>query len=531
MGDEAKDGKVVGRYMLHESIAVGGMSTVHVGRLVGDVGFARTVAIKQLNPSYLKQRQFVGMFMDEARVAGMIQHPNVAKSLDVVQLEGNVYHVMEYVHGVSLAQLLERVHDNAEHAPVKIIGSIVAQVLYGLHAAHEARDGEGDALHVIHRDVSPQNVLVGRDGAVRLIDFGVAKAAIQHEATRQGYVKGRLSYMAPEQIDRVPIDRRVDIYAAGVLLWEALVGKKFRSGLDAGDLLQEISEGDATPPSLFATHIPAGTDDLVLKALARKPDDRYQSALDFAEAVEEVLGTAQPHEVGEWVHLYGGHILSDRAKAIKRMEAIPLPDSSRLSIADEDSVDDEAPTTFYGSGGPGDPLSDSAPISTTMGRSSTAKAFAPGGPPVEEESGSIRGLIAISVLISALVVLLLWQRGCDDDSAPAEAPAAARAVVKTPPVESATSEPATQVSAAPAATLSATAEPSASAEPSAKRVARRPPRRVVRPRPRPRPRPRAAPAPRPRPAPTPTAKPNAVDCNPPYYLTEKGARRYKLECL
>jgi serine/threonine protein kinase len=189
-------------------IAAGGMATVHLGRLLGPVGFSRTVAIKRLHPQYAKDPDFVSMFLDEARVAARIQHPNVVPTLDVVSLEGELFLVMDYVAGESLGRLLRALRDRGPRVPPRIVGSIMTNVLYGLHAAHEARSERGEPLGLIHRDVSPQNVLVGLDGVARVLDFGVAKAAGRVQTTGDGQVKGKLSYMPPEQIAGGEIDRR-----------------------------------------------------------------------------------------------------------------------------------------------------------------------------------------------------------------------------------------------------------------------------------------------------------------------------------
>jgi eukaryotic-like serine/threonine-protein kinase len=194
------------RYVLFDEIGVGGMASVHLGRLLGPAGFTRTVAIKRLHPHLAKDPQLAAMFLDEARLAAAIRHANVVATLDVVEQEGELFLVMEYVHGASLSRL---VRETGAIDP-SIASAVVTGALHGLHAAHEAKDEEGHALEIVHRDVSPENVLVGVDGGARLLDFGVAKAASRLQTTRDGSIKGKLRYMAPEQLAGRKVTRRRD---------------------------------------------------------------------------------------------------------------------------------------------------------------------------------------------------------------------------------------------------------------------------------------------------------------------------------
>ncbi len=249
---EATDAAVrtIGRYALHAEIASGGMATIHIGRLLGPVGFARTVAIKRLHPPLAKDPEFVAMFLDEARLAARIRHPNVVSTLDVVATEGELFVVMEYVPGESLARLLRAVRTAKEMVPVPIAATIMVGVLHGLHAAHEARDERGDPLRIVHRDVSPHNILVGTDGDAHVIDFGIAKARGRMQVTRQGQIKGKLSYMPSEQLLGQGIDHRADIFAASIVMWEALTGQRLFQGVDDGDVYAKVLLGKVDPPSL-----------------------------------------------------------------------------------------------------------------------------------------------------------------------------------------------------------------------------------------------------------------------------------------
>ena len=201
MSAAAGDRREVGRYVLFDAIAAGGMASIHLGRLRGAAGFNKTVAIKRLHTHLLADREFVTSFIDEARLASRIQHPNVVPMLDVLEADGELLLVMEYVHGLSFARVFRTLAAAGKRAPVAVVTvAIVADALHGLHAAHEATDERGEPLHIIHRDVSPQNMLVGADGGARILDFGIAKARGRLGGTASGVLKGKLGYMAPEQL-------------------------------------------------------------------------------------------------------------------------------------------------------------------------------------------------------------------------------------------------------------------------------------------------------------------------------------------
>ncbi|MCA9588320.1 MAG: serine/threonine protein kinase, partial [Myxococcales bacterium] len=248
-GSSPGEARVVGRYALYGALAAGGMATVHLGRLLGPVGFSRTVAIKRLHAQFAADPEFVSMFLDEARVAARIRHPNVVPTLDVVTTDGELFLVMEYVPGESLAKLTRAVRERGERIPLPVMSAIMVGTLLGLHAAHEATDERGEPLHIVHRDVSPQNVLVGTDGVAKILDFGVAKAAGRIQTTREGQIKGKLAYMPPEQLRGGDVTRKCDVYAAGVMLWELLTGQRLFSGDNEGAVVARVLEGRIERPS------------------------------------------------------------------------------------------------------------------------------------------------------------------------------------------------------------------------------------------------------------------------------------------
>jgi serine/threonine-protein kinase len=319
-GSAHRETLTTGRYSIFGEIASGGMATVHYGRLVGPVGFSRTVAIKRLHPHYAKDPEFVAMFLDEARLAARIQHPNVVPTLDIVATDAELFLVMEYVQGETLARLVRSVRDRGERIPPQIAVSIIVQALHGLHAAHEAKDERGAHLGIVHRDVSPQNILVGVDGVARVLDFGVAKAAFRLQTTREGQVKGKLAYMAPEQIGG-HVDRLSDVYAAGVLLWEALTTRRLYEAANEGQLLQLVLRGKPDRPSAHAIDLPAVLDDIVLRALDLDPAKRFPTAREMALALERGTQVAMASEVGDWVERTARERLSEHADHLAEIES------------------------------------------------------------------------------------------------------------------------------------------------------------------------------------------------------------------
>ncbi|NUP11651.1 MAG: protein kinase [Polyangiaceae bacterium] len=316
----------IGRYQLFEEIACGGMAKVHLGRLVGPVGFSRTVAIKRLHPAYARDPEFVTMFLDEARLAARIRHPNVVPTLDVVATHNELFLVMEYVQGESLGQLLKVASSGAGRLPPRVALGIVAGALQGLHAAHEARDERGFSLGLVHRDVSPQNILVGVDGTARVLDFGVAKAAGRAHTTRDGVVKGKLAYMAPEQLQQGAVTRRADIYAAAIVLWEALAGRRLFQADTEGGVLAAVLTGAIPPLRDHVPDLPAGVEAIVARGLSRSADERFETARDMALALER-CGVASSGEVAVWLETTASATLAQRAAKLTAAESYIVDDS------------------------------------------------------------------------------------------------------------------------------------------------------------------------------------------------------------
>ncbi len=303
------------------------MAAVHLGRLLGPVGFARTVAIKRLHPQFAKDPAFTAMFLDEARLCSRIRHPNVVPTLDVESLEDELFLVMEYVHGDSLARLVRAAHDRREDVPIDISVGVMIHALHGLHAAHEAVSERGSPLEIVHRDVSPQNVLVGVDGVARVLDFGIAKATSRLQVTEEGQLKGKLAYMAPEQLEHDEVDRRVDVWAASVVLWELLVGRRLFTGDHAGRLMKSVLESEIDPPSRWAPLVPTPLDAIVMCGLSRDREERFATAREMAIALESTKLAAPQHVIGSWVERIAGDSLGTRGVAEIEAAVLTSPDA------------------------------------------------------------------------------------------------------------------------------------------------------------------------------------------------------------
>ncbi len=307
---------------------------MHFGRLSGPAGFSRTVAIKRLHPNLAKDPEFVAMFLDEARLAARIRHPNVVPTLDVVATEGEIFLVMDYVQGESLGKLRLAMHATGKSTDPRIVAAAMSGVLHGLHAAHEAKSEQGQSLNIVHRDVSPQNVLVGVDGVARVFDFGVAKAIGRVQTTREGQIKGKIAYMPPEQLEGAGVTRQVDVYAAAVVTWETLTGQRLFSGDHEGALVTSILTNSVKPPSKVAPHVPPAFDRVVMRGLERDPARRYATAREMALDLERCVGIASPSQVGEWVESLARDELAKRAAHMARIEGVTptQPSERRLPI-------------------------------------------------------------------------------------------------------------------------------------------------------------------------------------------------------
>jgi serine/threonine-protein kinase len=303
------------------------MATVYVARQIGAAGFERLVVIKRVHRHLLRDEEFTTMFLDESRLASKIHHPNVVPVTNVVEDNGELFLVMDYVDAITLSRL--RFVSSRTEAPSPagllkrlsppVVTRILADTLAGLHAAHEAVDMRGAKLELVHRDVSPQNILVGADGMARLIDFGIAKASQRATHTVTGSLKGKYAYMSPEQATGKEVDRRTDVFAAGVVLYEALVGDRLFHAETQFEIVNKILEGDIPPPSTLAPEISPALDAVVAMALERDKDRRYATAADFLEALERAAPIGSRRDVIEEVNFFCGRALEKQRQSLRTL--------------------------------------------------------------------------------------------------------------------------------------------------------------------------------------------------------------------
>lgn len=500
--------------MIHDAIAVGGMGSVHLGRIIGSGGFARTVAIKQLHPHLARDPDVVAMFLDEARIAARVQHPNVVSTLDVVADGAEFFLVMDHVLGASWSSVLRAAQDQKLAIPLDIVSAVLCGTLAGLHAAHEACSENGEPLHIVHRDVSPQNILVGVDGIARVADFGIAKAISRLQSTQGDQLKGKLSYMSPEQIHRRPLDRRADVHAAGVVLWESLIGQRLRDADDPVGIMAAVLEGGAPAPSTLRSDVPPSLDTLIASALAVDPALRPVSAAAMARELSAIVPPAVAVDVARFVTDVVGGQLDQRRRMVAEVERSP----SQPTLPSDPSLPSPLRTGDRRALVSADTVISKVEAAPIMSSRSSAR---------QRARRFALIVVAASFLASVAVVIGVFvSRGRQDGASvhssaerPAEvgrpasdvSPSSSAGVVAVSP----RSEPSSQaslVSFAPAASASTGGHASATAGPATK-----------------------APAARRLPPPSATgvaASPSATSgCNPNYTIDSTGLKRFKPWCL
>lgn len=312
--------RTLGRYLLGPQLAAGGMASVHLGLLNGPVGFKRVVALKRMHAALTGDAAARATLVDEARLTSRIHHPHVVQTLDVVEDQGELFLVLEYVHGQSLDRLLAKARERGP-VPTRIVTAVLAGVLRGLHAAHEARGEDGQPLELVHRDLSPHNVMVDTNGVPRVLDFGIARARGRLQGTREGQLKGKLAYLSPEQVHG-DASRRSDVFAAGAVLFEALTGRQLFEAASEAALLSQVLL--CRVPSLQELGVTApGLQEILERALQREPDERYATAAQMADALE-ATGPATAAELAAWVKDLAADVLADRAVAVETLERTQL---------------------------------------------------------------------------------------------------------------------------------------------------------------------------------------------------------------
>jgi eukaryotic-like serine/threonine-protein kinase len=356
MNDVTKPRMTVERYAIFDQIASGGMATVHLARLRGPKGFSRTVVVKRLLPQLAQEPDLRDMLADEARMTSRVRHPNVVPVLDVMSSDDELLLVLEYVPGVALWDLLQASRLAGRRTEPSIAAALLAGVLRGLHAAHTACNERGELLELVHRDVSPDNILVGTDGLAHLLDFGIAKATGRLQRTRGDVWKGKPSYMAPEQLRDGEVTARSDVYACAVVLWETLTGYRLFHADNDYAISVKVFEKVIDAPGRVVPGLPEGLDAVVMKGLSRDPELRYLTAAQMAAAIEEAIEPAKEEAVSAWLAELGGDALELRKRQVEAVEraTLEIPQESSTRLEKNDSLPAAAANTPVARGAPRD---------------------------------------------------------------------------------------------------------------------------------------------------------------------------------
>ena len=322
-------------YTLVARLGQGGMAEIYLAVHHGLSGFRKLVVIKRLLPHMAHDPEVVQMFLDEARLAARLTHPNVVQTTKVGAAEGHYYLAMEFLDGQPLNRILRRQAELGRRMPPALAARIISDALEGLHYAHGAKDFDGSPLRIVHRDVSPHNLMVGYDGIVKILDFGIAKATLQEAATRTGLIKGKFAYISPEQATGEPVDARADVWSMGVCLWECLAGRRLFKGKSEVATLHESLTKEIPEIVDYAGEVPRELEEIAFKALQRETDARYPSAEAMRADLEDWLATQSSEggraRLGAWVHDLFADAHAKQRTLIKRLTE--FPDEARHSLA------------------------------------------------------------------------------------------------------------------------------------------------------------------------------------------------------
>jgi len=338
----------LGRYTVLKHLASGGMADVLLARSDGIEGFERHVVLKRIRSEHAKDERFIQMFLDEARVAANLHHANIVQVNDIGENRGELFFAMEYLHGEDLRKILSVHSKNKTHMPLAHVIAIVSAAAAGLHYAHERKGSDKKPLNIVHRDVSPSNIIIGYDGSVKVVDFGIAKAAMRQLETRSGSLKGKVSYMSPEQCKGDPIDRRSDVYALGVLLYELSTTTRLFKGENDYLMMDAIVNGKIPLPRVRRPDLPNELSSIIMRCLSVEPSRRYQSADELRVALDQFAANAGMTTSQSTLATYMRKLFGEKPE--------PWLDGStpsKLSLAQEDAArnswsdlgPDEAPSS------------------------------------------------------------------------------------------------------------------------------------------------------------------------------------------
>jgi serine/threonine-protein kinase len=326
-----------GKYRVIAELGQGGTANVYLAVARGPSGFNKLVVLKFLKQELAVESEFRRMFLNEARLAARLNHPNVVQTNEVFEEDGRPIIVMEYLEGAALSRVVGRAREQGQPIPMAMHLRIICDALSGLHYSHELRDYDGTPLGVVHRDMTPQNVFVSFDGKVTLLDFGIAKLTGAIAETQTGVLKGKLRYMPPEQIMGEPVDRRTDIFAVGVMLWEAVTREKMWRGMSDATVMHNIVNGSIPSPRSLRPDVPQRLEQICMKALASNPNDRYATAAELQLDVEEWLSgnTVTNRTIGQFVSAVFGDVRARTRDLIERQIAQLQKQDANPSPTDE----------------------------------------------------------------------------------------------------------------------------------------------------------------------------------------------------
>ena len=328
-----------GRYTLLGRIGSGGMADALLAMLDGPMGFRKPMVIKRMHASLGRDSHFVKMFLDEARLAARLSHAHVVATSEVGECDGHYFIAMEYLEGLSLDRVARRYIQEGGEVPLGVLLRVLCDCLDGLHYAHELKDYDGGALRVVHRDVTPSNLFITAGGASKVLDFGIAKASTQDEATRTGMLKGKLAYMAPEQFMAAPIDRRSDLWSMGVVIWEMSTGRRLFKAANDAQTYKNIVGADVPPLAGWRRDAPSGLDAVIARALARDRDARYPTAeamrVDLEAVLRAELGATSHGDVAAAMRDRFGDILEENRRTIREFSQAQGAVGSTPAVADD----------------------------------------------------------------------------------------------------------------------------------------------------------------------------------------------------
>jgi tRNA A-37 threonylcarbamoyl transferase component Bud32 len=340
--DVIQPGVRIGKYEIVRRIAFGGMAEIYLARVSGIQGFQKYVVLKRILPQFAAREDFVQMFLREARLAATLDHAHIAHVHDIGEIGGSYFYTMEYLHGEDLRTIMRGLADRGERMPLEHAIGIVLGAASGLHYAHEKKGPDGHSLGIVHRDVSPSNIVVTFDGGVKLVDFGVAKMTAGPDLSRGDSVKGKLAYMSPEQVQAQRVDRRSDIFALGIVLYEITTHQRLFAATTEVDVMRMVLQGTIKPPSVHEPRYPADLEAIVMQALEKDPNRRYPSARELQRDLEAFTRLQRIQvssaALAEWMERTFGpkreawHDLPPPALAVTRPP--PVPEAADATIID-----------------------------------------------------------------------------------------------------------------------------------------------------------------------------------------------------